>query len=89
MSPESIVYRVWENGGNYREMDEFLGPQPECEVCGGTGEYEGEHGPKGCAPCNSRLFFFIDYRGRRVGADDGDQITKEPDGFHLHTGGIQ
>lgn len=83
MKPESIVFKAWQNGGNYKAVRGFCGEQPECPVCGGSGEYEGEHGPVGCQPCNSRLFQFIDYRGKRVFADDGDEIEKHEDGLHL------
>lgn len=79
----SIILKVWENGGNYSAISEFCGEQPPCPVCGGSGEYESEHGPKGCHPCNSRLFAFIDYRGKRVYADDGDTIERSEDGLHL------
>lgn len=34
-----------------KERDLFA----ECAKCHGTGEYEGEHGPRACAACLSRL----------------------------------
>lgn len=80
---QSITYKVWENGGNYNAMVEFCGPEAECEVCHGRGEYEGEFGPIGCQPCNSRCFALIDYTGKRRYADDGDVIEKHEDGLHL------
>lgn len=80
---EQISFKVWENGGNWIAVDAFCGPQPPCPVCGGSGEYEGEYGPKPCYPCNSRLFAFIDHLGKRVYADDGDTIEKQEDGLHL------
>lgn len=82
MSYPSITLKVWEES-NYKEVEEFTGVQPECSRCGGSGEYEGTYGPMGCQPCNSRLYFFIDYRGKRVGADDGDTIERHEDGLHL------
>jgi len=80
---ESITLKVWENGGNYKAISEFCGPQPPCHICGGSGEYEGDYGPVSCQPCNSRLFDFIDFRGKRVFADDGDIIEKRENGLHL------
>lgn len=80
---DTITFEVWKDGGNYKQMREFCGPVPPCEQCGGTGEYEGEDGPKACMPCNSRLFFFVDAAGKRVGADDGDIIEKTDRGLYL------
>lgn len=82
---KSIIFRVWENGGNYQAISDFVGEQPLCPLCKGTGEYEGEYGPVGCQACNSRCFDFIDYRGKRVYADDGDTIERHEDGLHLIT----
>ncbi len=61
----------------------FIGEQPKCPDCGGYGEYETEHGPKGCNECCSRLIPFIDFQGHRVGADWGDTIERRQDGLHL------
>lgn len=79
---EQITYKRgdWpESYDNTKEVCAFIGPQPPCPICGGFGEYE-DNGPKGCSPCNSRLIFFQDVRGDRVGADWGDVIQKAPDG---------
>lgn len=79
----SITFHVWGEHENYAEVSAFVGPQKKCEVCGGYGEYETGHGPAGCMPCNSRLFFFEDFLGHRVGADDGDVIERHSNGLHL------
>lgn len=82
---EKIILSIWENC-NYDQVNAFVGEQPPCPVCGGSGEYEGMYGPVGCQPCNSRLLPFIDYRGKRVYADDGDTIERHEDGLHLIEG---
>ena len=68
---------------NCTEVMNFVGEQPECKVCGGSGEYESEYGPKGCNPCNSRLVPFVDHSGKTVYADWGDTIERHGDGLHL------
>lgn len=76
MDYDYIIYKIWANGGNHHEVSEFCGPQPECELCKGNGEYETEYGPAGCHACNSRCFAFTDGKGIRRFADDGDKIWK-------------
>lgn len=61
----------------------FVGPVPPCPTCDDRGEYETDHGPQGCMPCNSRLVDFIDHTGKRNYADWGDTIVRKPDGLHL------
>lgn len=78
-----IIYKVWENGGNYHNMVRFCGEEPKCLICEGTGEYEDEFGLHGCQLCNSRLFAFIDHSGKRVYADDGDRIERTTEGLKL------
>jgi len=68
---------------NCTEVVAFVGPQPKCTVCGGSGEYESEYGPKGCNPCNSRLIPFVDHAGKTAYADWGDTIERREDGLHL------
>lgn len=68
---------------NASEVHTFIGEQPPCPVCGGSGEYESEYGPKGCNPCNSRLIAFVDHTGKTVYADWGDSIEKREDGLRL------
>lgn len=66
---------------NYREAKAFLGERgfAKCKTCGGSGEYEGEYGPKGCQPCNSRCIAVQTRRGVKY-ADYGDRIIKNIDG---------
>jgi hypothetical protein len=83
---ESIEYNcpigmVPDNAG---AVFKFIGPQPPCPDCNDNGEYETSDGfLRGCQACCSRLIHFIDYRGKRVGADWGDTIERHPDGLHL------
>ena len=67
---------------NCEEVKLFIGPQPKCSICGGSGEFETEYGPKGCNPCNSRLISFVNCSGKTVYADWGDTIERRHDGLH-------
>ena len=83
----TVIYGidVEDRDANHAEVMAFIGEQPKCPVCDDLAEFEGEYGPEGCDPCNSRLYWFEDYRGKRVGADYGDRIERHPDGLHLLT----
>jgi len=70
---------------NAIDVIDFVGETPACTICGGTGEYEGEYGPLGCQPCNSRLLTFIDYRGKEQHVDWGQSIELRYNGMHLVT----
>lgn len=85
---EQIKYLVWEGGGNSKEMVAFCGPEPECKLCHGTGEYDTYYG-LGCGRCNSRFFAFIDFEGKMEFADDQDVIEKREDGLHLLGGHVE
>lgn len=74
---EAIQYR--DSPDNSRAVLDFIGPQPECKICGGRGEYEGSHGPVGCQPCNSRLII-IRSQQPELHADWGQWILKYEDG---------
>ena len=79
MTLDQIAYTA--EPDNCREVAAWLKARnlyAECTLCGGTGEYEGEHGPKGCAACCSRLIAVKD-RGVVRYADWGDTIAW--DGF--------
>lgn len=75
MALEQIVYT--ESPDNCREVVTWLKARnlfAECNVCGGTGEYESEHGPKGCAACLSRLIAVKVLAGVRY-IDYGDMVA--------------
>lgn len=73
--------------GNCREVVEFIRDDfHECPRCGGKGEYEGEYGPEACAPCNSRLIAFTNYKGEVQYADWGDMLIRTDRGIHLIRG---
>lgn len=75
-----IIYQEWSND-NTDEIREFIGGEfADCKLCGDSGEYETEYGPKGCNECNSRLLPFIDRNGQRVTLDWGDKVIKFADG---------
>lgn len=57
----------------------FVAPQPKCSTCGGTGEYEGEYGPRGCGLCNSRLIPIFTQEPNLY-VDWGDTVIKYDDG---------
>ena len=78
---DKITYQ--QNPDNTEVVIEFIGKQQPCPICGDYGEYEGEYGPVGCNPCNSRLIPFMNSEGKRVYADWGDEITKNEDGLEL------
>lgn len=61
---------------NAEQVIAFIGEHniPKCDKCGGTGEYEGEHGPVGCQLCVSRLIPFIDANGEEQHLDWGDVV---------------
>jgi hypothetical protein len=82
---DEIKYKSHPND-NTKEVYDFIGKQPECEICGGYGEYESDYCPKGCNPCNSRLIAFIDKNGVLSYADWGDIIIKDNDGLSLILG---
>ena len=71
--------------GNDKEFRNFIGEDnlPTCSTCGGYGEYETGYGPQGCMLCSSRLVQFIDYCGKKVLADWGDEVIKNPMGLML------
>ena len=73
-----MIDRIQYTGSNDRDVEAFVGAQPKCPVCGGTGEYE-QDGPRGCQPCNSRLFI-IRSQTPKLYADYGDWIVRRGDG---------
>jgi len=77
----SITYTC--DPDNVRDVLAFIGEQPKCPDCDGWGEYETEHGPQGCQPCNSRCIAFVDAQGVRVYADWGDTIIRTDAGLTL------
>lgn len=82
-----IQYIVNNKGiDNCDQVKAFIGYQPECSLCGGSGEYETEYGPKGCNPCSSRLVPFVDHTGKMVYADWGDTIERQENGLRLIPG---
>ena len=82
---EVSIIKYESNPDNSHNVYQFIGPQPECELCGGYGEYESD-GPKPCYECLSRLIPFIDYKGDRVTAEWGDFIVRRGNGLHLLKG---
>ena len=78
---ENIIYEEHPND-NTTEVYEFIGSENEyiCELCGGSGEYEDDYGPKGCLLCSSRLIPFKDKNGDFQTADWGDEILKDENG---------
>jgi len=72
---EAIQYTP-ENG---HEILDFIGDWfKKCDVCGGSGEYEGEYGPLGCQLCNSSLIAIrtLENPHGAVYADWNDWIIK-------------
>jgi hypothetical protein len=67
---------------NEDEVKAFIGPTPPCPQCGGYGEYETGHGPRGCQPCNSRCIAYIDFEGKRRYLDWGETLERRKDGLH-------
>ena len=79
LEPTVVTYTG--NPDNCTDIVEWLGDAvPECTTCDGTGEYEGDYGPKSCGLCNSRLIAFIDTDGIVQHADWGDRIEWLDDG---------
>jgi len=81
MTYESITYKS--NPDNTEEVVKFIGDIPECDLCGGHGEYETEYGPRGCDACNSRCIPLIDHTGNVVYVDWNETIEKHPNGLHV------
>ena len=74
---------------NAQAVFKFIGKVPECSLCGGTGEYEGEYGPISCGGCCSRLIVFIDHKGNRNWIDWGQSVELHHDGMYLIDGESQ
>jgi len=74
-----ITYYRNDAGDNSAKVLTFIGPQPECKVCGGK-ENSLSNGPKDCHLCNSRLIRFVNGDGYFQYADWGDTIVKNAKG---------
>ena len=81
----SEIKYVFEDGtDNIADVVEFIGEHAYyCKLCGGSGEYEDEYGPKGCLLCCSRLVAFNDATGTMRTVDWGESVGKDADG-NLH-----
>lgn len=69
--------------GNAEQVFEFIGLQPDCPHCLGSGEVEGDNGPTDCIPCYSHLITFEDYNGITRYCNYGNIIERRSDGLHL------
>lgn len=61
----------------------FIGPVPDCPICGGKEEYVNESGDVvKCYPCKSGLLPFINHNGERDYVQPDESLQKRDDGLY-------